>query len=426
MDNRKARIDSIIADKHSRVLEIGPLNWPLVTKDIYPNSFYCDIRSTQQVKALYSGNDYLNITGIHVDIDSIVDIDYVLKDSYRETFAGEEKFDYIVASHVIEHVEDILSFFQDITSVIKPGGSICIYYPDLRYCFDHFRQSASFRDAYDVYMRGCQETSRMVLDFYFKSIAENDPAVFWRAENLEELLPANSAVDAIEAYRKSLAGVRPDDVHFWPFTDQGFLYFLCDCIRAGLMPFTCVQFSPTQENTQEFFIELRLDTDPKKDRGHEIAALKAWIASLPPDFQNSKQLTLSRENPVLIAQNQELSSTNEALRKQNFELAAQNQELSSTNEALRKQNFELAVQNQEQESNIGWITIQMREQAARNDELVSLLEEEREQGCRLLQELQSVRSSFHSIENSTIWRVTRPARIVLDFIKKLFNRNKGE
>ena len=83
-----------------------------------------------------------------------------------------EKFDYVVASHVLEHMQDIIGFFQDISGIMKPGGKLCIIYPDKRYCFDHFRESASFRDAYDVFTRGRTETARMVLDFFSMSVNE--------------------------------------------------------------------------------------------------------------------------------------------------------------------------------------------------------------------------------------------------------------
>ena len=75
------------------IIEFGPLNRPLFTREEYKNISYADIRSTEEIKQLYSGNDYLQKTGISVDTNSIIDIDYkIVKGSYVNTFK-EKKFD---------------------------------------------------------------------------------------------------------------------------------------------------------------------------------------------------------------------------------------------------------------------------------------------------------------------------------------------
>ena len=220
INERDYLVNEIIQDKNARILEIGPLNYPVIQKEAFSNCRYCDIRSTEEVKNLYSGNEYLQTTGIQVDIDTIVEIDYVLKGTYAETFQGIEKFDYVIASHVLEHVEDIIGVLKDIGSVLKPEGKLCVFYPDKRYCFDHFRESASFRDAYDVYRRGRRETARMVLDFINTSIDENNPVRFWNAEDLSSLTPCNDPAKGIRDYERVLDGEMMDDIHYWPFTDH--------------------------------------------------------------------------------------------------------------------------------------------------------------------------------------------------------------
>jgi hypothetical protein len=85
MDYR-TNFDELISDKAAKILEIGPLHRPLAKKEKYPNVMYCDIRNTEQIKKLYSGNEYLSITNICIPIEDIVDIDIVLQDSYREIF----------------------------------------------------------------------------------------------------------------------------------------------------------------------------------------------------------------------------------------------------------------------------------------------------------------------------------------------------
>lgn len=85
MDPRIVFFQNLIKDKSKRILELGPLNRPIADKNIYPNTFYCDIRSTEEIRKLYSGNDYLKATGILIDPESIIPVDYVIQDNYKKT-----------------------------------------------------------------------------------------------------------------------------------------------------------------------------------------------------------------------------------------------------------------------------------------------------------------------------------------------------
>lgn len=248
MDPRIGFFQNLIQDRSKRILEIGPLNRPISDKRLYPNTFYCDIRSTEDIKKLYSGNDYLERTGITIDPETIVPIDFVLQGGYAETFKDVEKFDHVIASHVLEHMEDLIAALRDISTVMYPGGVFCIIYPDKRYCFDHFRTSASFRDAYNVFRNGPTANASMVLDFYYSVIPENDPTVFWEKDGVLDHLPDGSFETAIKHYAQVLNGAKMDDVHYWPFTDMDFLKFLYDCIRARLIPFRCISFCPCMQN----------------------------------------------------------------------------------------------------------------------------------------------------------------------------------
>jgi len=263
--NYREHFHNLISNKNARILEIGPLNKPLVSKTIYPNTLYCDIRSTSQVKELYTSSEYLETTGLSVPVEQIVDIDVVLTNGYEVAFADKPKFDYIVASHVLEHVEDLIHTLQDISSVLAPKGKFIIYYPDIRYCFDHFRAEASFRDAYDVYENKRPALSRMVLDFYQSAVPENNPSVFWSADGLHELLPVNDTAKALEMYKRSHNGEFMDDVHYWPFSDKGFIKFLYDLSRNNMIQLSCPTFLPTLENTQEFVLVLQKEKHWNRD-----------------------------------------------------------------------------------------------------------------------------------------------------------------
>lgn len=299
MDPRIYFFESFIKDKSERILELGPLNRPIADKSAYPNTFYCDVRSTQEVRELYSGNDYLEATGLVVDPETIVPIDFVVKESYKETFANVEKFDCVIASHVLEHMEDLIFALRDISTVLNRGGVFYIVYPDKRYCFDHFRTSASFRDAYNVFRNGAIKNAPMVLDFYFSVISENDPCTFWNKQEILKYLPRESFERAIEHYEEAMNGVKMDDVHYWPFTDMDFLKFLYDCTRAKLIPFRCVSFCPCLQNDQQFMVALQYDPDVMVDSEQALSDLTEMMGNAIPDYFSSGDLILPKKNEEL-------------------------------------------------------------------------------------------------------------------------------
>lgn len=290
MDFREyARVNVI--KKTDRILEFGPLNWPMVKKSDFPNAFYADIRNSEDIKKLYTGNDYLESAGIHVDLDSIVDIDYVIKGSYKGVFKGVEQFDIIVMSHVIEHIPDIVNFFQEVTGILKKSGKLVIIYPDARYCFDHFRNGSTFVDAYNAYVEK-RMNYNAVFDFVNNVVHENDPKFFWNDKSQNDILPKTEFNKTIQAYKNAKKDELPDDVHFWPFADYQFVKFLYDLDRAGLSTFEIDEFYETQQNTQEFMVILKL----KKSKAIDIKMYSGLLNKLNPV---NKEINYRNQNAKL-------------------------------------------------------------------------------------------------------------------------------
>lgn len=319
--------DYVIDEKSKRILEIGPLNRPIICKKDYPNSFYGDIRSTDDIKKLYSGNEYLETTGITVETETIVSIDFVLKDGYQKTFQNIEKFDFVVSSHVLEHVDDLIGTLQDIASVLKPQGKVCIIYPDKRFSFDHFRESASFRDAFETYISEMKLNEKMVLDFYFSAIDENNPQKFWYPKELELLMPENDFEKARLLYEKAKEGYRAEDVHYWPMTDFGFVKFIYDCLRAKLLPYHLAEFYPTQDSSQEFLAILEYDENIILSPESALNNLKQIISHIPLDYYNA-YYAMGIQNGSVQKQFMETK---------NYELEQMKRELEQYNEIVKQQ-----------------------------------------------------------------------------------------
>jgi len=238
-------------DRNKRILEIGPLHSPMVQKNKNSaNIFYADIRSTDEVKKFYADDEIVNK-------DKIVDIDYVIKNSYSEDLTNIEPFDYILMSHVIEHIPELISFFNDISNVLTANGKLCLTIPDKRYCFDHYRYPTSFAECYDIYYRGIKNNPFRVLDFFLSS-ASNDPVFWWNNPANYEEFPKSRENAALECYERSLKG-ESLDVHFNVFTPESFLRILYHMTKMRLLPFKVAFFETTYKYDLEFNVILEKD-----------------------------------------------------------------------------------------------------------------------------------------------------------------------
>jgi len=279
-------------DKETRVLEIGPLEAPMAARDDgFTNVFYTDIRSTDELKRFYAKD-------ANVDCDKIVGIDFVLRENYAETFHDVPKFDYVLASHVIEHMPQLLFSLRDIAEVLVDGGRLCLTIPDKRYCFDHYRFPTSFAQAYDIYHRGITNNPMAVLDFVSNAhgTGMNDP-VHWRLNPCDySFMLANPQIASCEeTYLQAMSG-KYIDVHFTVFTPESFLVMMFYATALGLSPYECEHFWPTDLNTLEFNVVLkRIARDTTDDEDSKQIRLTRIINLLGSIEDDTLQLEVVKE-----------------------------------------------------------------------------------------------------------------------------------
>ena len=90
-----------------------------------------------------------------VDVDAIEDVDVVWSGGpLAPPLQHLAPFDYIIASHVIEHLPDPLGFLTDCESLLKPSGVLSLVVPDSRYCFDCLRPLTSIGQWVDARLAG--------------------------------------------------------------------------------------------------------------------------------------------------------------------------------------------------------------------------------------------------------------------------------
>lgn len=80
----------------------------------------------------------------------IEEVDYVLPPGAAMADVIGDRFDLVVASHVLEHTTSMVDFVNEAARLLNPGGVLALVVPDHRYCFDRFRERASLARVIDA------------------------------------------------------------------------------------------------------------------------------------------------------------------------------------------------------------------------------------------------------------------------------------
>jgi SAM-dependent methyltransferase len=295
-------------------LEIGPLFSPLVMRG-EANVRYVDIQSAADLREHSKGDPT-------VKLDEIVDADYVLIQddgsvlSVSEAAAAGAPFDWILASHVIEHIPDLVAWFRDLSSIMSPGARLSLVIPDRRYCFDALRPPTTVGDillAYDN--RDTRPSTRAVFD-YFSSVVTVSTVGLW-----EGVVPDSSALiytidQSAEMLERSRACEYMDS-HVWLFSPAEFVDQLSILSQLGLLDFALVDIIPTAVGELEYFVTLeRLPLDLTKDeRKQRFSAnhgrLQAAISVGAAKSGNSSEQDAVLIAPVIIEESSQATASGE-------------------------------------------------------------------------------------------------------------------
>ena len=133
------RSDALLAgiSQESRIVEVGASFRPLVPKRDGWNTCVVDHDTREGLLAKYKK--------AVIDANEIEDVDVIWQEgNLHEAFPVEEwgSFDAIVASHVLEHMPDLLAFLDSCRRLLRDDGMLIFALPDKRWCFDFFRPAS--------------------------------------------------------------------------------------------------------------------------------------------------------------------------------------------------------------------------------------------------------------------------------------------
>lgn len=189
-------------------------------------------------------------------------------------------FQFAIASHVIEHVPNVLGWFQGIHGALRPGGVFNLAIPDCRYTFDIRRKPSTLGEMVEAFLHGYTHPSvRQVFDHTYDA-SDVAPGAPWSPDfdlrRTRRYSGDQALALAFSQSRNVAAGGRYYDSHCWVFTPDTFLSLIEGATELGLFPFIISNMAPTQRGAFEFFVSFR-KADPATAPGLQaiqVAALR--------------------------------------------------------------------------------------------------------------------------------------------------------
>lgn len=254
---REEKILELI-DKRKKGLEIGPSYSPIAPKSQDWNVEIADHLDAKGLREKYAKWS--------VETSKIEEVDHIVTDrSIAETIGKPGAFDYIIASHVIEHSTDFIAFLQDCQSLLKVGGILSLAVPDMRFCFDVFQSVTTIGMVFQAHVeKRKHHAPGTILDVYANhTMREND--LVWPDRSLDGLHLVHGIVEAQTLTEDYIRRGEFQDAHSWHFTPSSFLLLIHDLKRMGLLDFGVASFYQTAGF--EFFVSLKKGYDgAMKDR----------------------------------------------------------------------------------------------------------------------------------------------------------------
>ncbi|CAN2224085.1 Methyltransferase domain containing protein [Candidatus Nanopelagicaceae bacterium] len=246
----------------SQGLEIGPLAKPIIRKEMGP-IFYIDHASQQDLKEKYKNDT-------NTDVNEIVPVDFVQTTGSLIETLGDRKFDYVIASHVAEHVPDLVSWLQELSAVLQEDGVIRLAIPDKRYTFDFLRQLSDISDVLAAYIekRKVSQPQR-IIDFHLNyRVVDRVDAWVNPIDPVKLRSSANpDLIEIMNVAEEALHGTY-HDIHNWVVTQNTFAILMQQLSMLNLISLGLEWFIPVEKHDNEFFVSLK--------SMHQKIAIESW------------------------------------------------------------------------------------------------------------------------------------------------------
>jgi len=210
-------------------LEIGPSHNPIAPKKKGFNVHILDHASASELREKYQGHG--------VNLDNIEEVNFVWHGEPLQELIGKTGcYDWIIASHVIEHTPDLISFLQQCEELLKADGILSLVIPDKRYCFDYFSPPSTTGHVLDAWAeKRVRPSAGQVFDHIANASKRNGNIAWGHDGNggADELV--HTLDEAKAHWLRSNSTSDYIDVHCWRFTPTSFRLILSDLHELNLV-----------------------------------------------------------------------------------------------------------------------------------------------------------------------------------------------
>jgi predicted SAM-dependent methyltransferase len=241
-----------------RGVEVGPLDRPLVTRSA-SDVYYVDHASNDDLKRKFIGDP-------HVDTNNIPRIDFVWKEKPLVEMIGDKApLDYIVASHVIEHVPDLIGWLEEMLAALRVGGKLVLVVPDKRFTFDIFRRVSAFEEVEDAHREMRRRPGLRCIMDHFSNVVSANTWALWDDYAVSKDFKFCHGPEFLALAQEHFDQGLYVDVHCWVFTPWSFLELLGQIAKVSNVAFDVGYFLTTQSHDLEFYVHLTRVDVPSTD-----------------------------------------------------------------------------------------------------------------------------------------------------------------
>jgi 2-polyprenyl-3-methyl-5-hydroxy-6-metoxy-1,4-benzoquinol methylase len=229
---------------------------------------HLDLFSTEQLRA--------QVAASGGDVNAVEPVDYVVEGEDYRAAIGDERFDFIIANHVMQRIIDPITWLQQLAEMLTPGGHLLLSLPDKKYSFDRFRDDTSIAHLIADYL-----SPRPLAERGREHAIETH--IFYDRSFINKIASPDEIFDAAWLRREA----HHSGIHCHVFQPETFLArILKPLLYSKLIDFTLVEFSE-KSPYGEFYVVLRKGWEPL-----EFSLDEFYVSARAADAEKARQLAL--------------------------------------------------------------------------------------------------------------------------------------
>jgi len=321
LDPRRQLLWQLQDFAQGRGLEVGPLYDPIVRRG-EGDVRYVDVQDQAGLRLYYADHP-------GIPLESIPEIDYTLIKADGRTVSLVEAcrsgapFDWVVASHVVEHIPDLIGWLAELAELVVDGGSMVLVVPDRRFTFDVHRPPTTVGQVLEAHHEGALRPGIRAVYDHYSSAVDYDVSDLWNGVLPTFANRCHPSGDVREWLSKAVAGEYVDS-HVWLFTPDSFVEQMRELRETGQSSWYVDAMEPTAPSENEFRVRLR--RIPRTQDAVQEPADEVRPSGAMPDWLAEQAAGRARRVAELEGLNLALEASKQRLRRRVERLAARSQQ----------------------------------------------------------------------------------------------------